>query len=242
MCAVIESCRTVMNVTQTIQFLRDNALTYCGRPGKLETVHESAKSVEARNVPGIFLEAGVAMGGSAIVIAKTKPRTRRLDLYDVFEMLPPPAENDDAKSHEVYRNFIAGKVSGAVDRNYVSHSTDLLSFTRENMRRAGVDPEAENIRFVKGLYEQTLQVDEPVAFAHIDCDWYDSVKLCIERIAGHMSIGGMMLFDDYNSFQGCRKAVDEWLSQDARFQIVHSDWTVAVQRVASRNRAVESST
>ncbi|HXZ50320.1 MAG TPA: TylF/MycF/NovP-related O-methyltransferase, partial [Usitatibacter sp.] len=90
-----------MNVSETIQFLRANALTYCGRPGKLETVHEAARSVEGANVPGIFLEAGVAMGGSAIVIAKTKAPERELRLYDVFEMLPPPSANDDAKSHEV---------------------------------------------------------------------------------------------------------------------------------------------
>jgi hypothetical protein len=222
-----------MNVAETIQFLRTNALTYCGRPGKLEVVHETAKSVESRAVPGLFLEAGVAMGGSAIVIAKTKARARRLNLYDVFEMLPPPSENDDLKSHEVYRDFVAGNVSGAVNVNYVSHAADLLSFTRENMRRAGVDPEVENIRFVKGLYEDTLKVDEPVAFAHIDCDWYDSVKLCIERIADRVSVGGILLFDDYNSFQGCRKAVDEWLPKDPRFKVVHSAWTVAVQRVPS---------
>ncbi len=221
-----------MNVAETILFLRSSALTYCARPGKLEVVHEAAKRVEAGNVPGIFLEAGVAMGGSAIVIAKTKSPGRELRLYDVFEMLPPPGANDDARSHEVYRNFLAGSVSGPVDRTYVEHATDLLAFTRENMRRTGVDPDAENIRFVKGLYEETLKVDEPVAFAHIDCDWYDSVKLCIDRLADRMSVGGIMLFDDYNSFQGCRKAVDEWLPRDPRFRVVHSDWTVAVQRVA----------
>ena len=110
-------------------------------------------------------EAGVAMGGSAIVIAKTKARERELRLFDVFEMLPPPAANDDPKSHEVYRNFVEGNVSAPVDRNFVAHATDLLAFTRENMRRTGVDPEALNVRFVKGLYEDTLHVDGPVAFA-----------------------------------------------------------------------------
>jgi hypothetical protein len=94
-----------------------------------------------------------------------------------------------------------------------------------------VDPEVENIRFGKGLYEDTLHVTEPIAFAHIDCDWYDSVKLCIDRLSGHMSPNGIMLFDDYNSFQGCRRAVDEWLAADKRFRIVHADWTVAIQRV-----------
>jgi hypothetical protein len=220
-----------MNVPETIEFLRKNALTYCGRPGKLEVVHEAVKRVEDAGVPGIMLEAGVAMGGSAIVIAKTKAPARELRLFDVFEMLPPPAANDDAKSHEVYNNFVAGKVSGAVDRNYVSHATDLLAFTRQNMKLTGVDPDALNVRFVKGLYEDTLKVEEPVAFAHIDCDWYDSVKLCIERLADRMSVGGIMLFDDYNSFQGCRKAVDEWLATEARFKVAHAGWTVAIQRV-----------
>ena len=220
-----------MNVPESIQFLRNNALTYCGRPGKLEVVHEAVKHIEDARIPGIFVEAGVAMGGSAIIIAKTKARERELRLYDVFEMLPPPSVNDDEKSHAVYKDFLAGKASGSVDRNYVAHAKDLLAFTRENMGRMGVDPEAENIRFVKGLYEDTLRVEEPVAFAHIDCDWYDSVKLCIERLADRMSPGAVMLFDDYNSFQGCRKAVDEWLPTDPRFRIVHSDWTVAVQRV-----------
>src|SRR5690349_15561781 len=156
-----------MNVPETIEFLRKNALTYCGRPGKLEVVHEAVKRVEAAKVPGIMLEAGVAMGGSAIVIAKTKAPQRELRLFDVFEMLPPPAANDDEKSHEVYKNFLAGNVSSTVDRNYVSHATDLLSFTRENMKRTGVDPDALNVKFVKGLYEDTLRVEEPVAFAHI---------------------------------------------------------------------------
>ena len=221
-----------VDVPQSIQFLRENALTYCGRPGKLEVVHEAARRVESARVPGIFLEAGVAMGGSAIIIAKTKAPGRELRLYDVFEMLPAPSANDDPKSHAVYEAFIAGRASGAVDRNYVDHVTDLLGFTRENMAKMGVRPDAENIHFVKGLYADTLRVDEPVAFAHIDCDWYDSVKLCIERIAPWMSPGGIILFDDYNSFQGCRKAVDEWLPGDRRFRVVHSGWTVAVQRVA----------
>ena len=220
-----------MNVAETIEFLRANALTYCARPGKLEIVHECARRVEEAGVPGLFLEAGVAMGGSAIVIAKTKAAARELRLYDVFEMLPPPSDNDDAKSHAVFRDFASGSVTGAVDRNYVAHAGDLVAFTRENMRRTGVDPDAANIRFVKGLYQETLAIDGPVAFAHIDCDWYDSVKLCIDRIAPRMSEHGIMLFDDYNSFEGCRKAVDEWLPRDSRFRVVHSGWTVAVERL-----------
>jgi O-methyltransferase len=220
-----------MNVAETIRFLRENELTFCRAPGKLEVLHEAVRVVEAARIPGIIYEAGVAMGGSAIIIAKTKARERELRLYDVFGMLPPPAENDEPRAHAVYRQLRSGEAGGELARNYLDHVGDLLTFARENMRRAGVDPEAENIRFVKGLYQDTLVIDEPVAFAHIDCDWYDSVKLCIDRTAGRVSLGGVMLFDDYNSFQGCRKAVDEWLPRDARFRVIHSEGTLAVERV-----------
>jgi predicted O-methyltransferase YrrM len=219
-----------MDVATTIQHLRANGLTYCGRAGKLETLHRLVAHVEASGVPGIFVEAGVAMGGSACVIAKTKRPDRELRLFDVFEMLPPPSIADGEKAAQVYRYFRAGQVQGATDVNYVKHSPDMLSFVRANMQTVGIDPEACGIRFEKGLYQDTLHVDQPVAFAHIDCDWYDSVMVCIERISDRMSPQGVMLFDDYHSFDGCRRAVDAWLAADPRFKVIHADWTLAVQR------------
>ncbi|CAM5645253.1 hypothetical protein SFUMM280S_06107 [Streptomyces fumanus] len=72
-------------------------------------------------------------------------------------------------------------------------------------------------------------VEEPVAFAHIDCDWYDSVRLCIERIADRVSVGGIILFDDYVVYSGCRKAVHQWLGRDERYRVIHADRTLAAQ-------------
>jgi predicted O-methyltransferase YrrM len=221
-----------MDALETIRYLRGKGLTYCGRPGKLEILHHLVSNVEKRSVPGIFVEAGVAMGGSACVIAKTKSKDRRLQLYDVFEMLPPPSERDGKISRQVYEYFLSGKAGNLVDANYIAHATDLLSFTKQNMRAVGIDPDIENIVFVKGLYEDSMKIEESVAFAHIDCDWYDSVVTCINRMADRMSPAGIMLFDDYHSFEGCRRAVDEWLNSDNRFRIIHADWTIAVEKIA----------
>ncbi|CAM5515015.1 TylF/MycF/NovP-related O-methyltransferase [Streptomyces fumanus] len=221
-----------MNITETIEFLRSNSLTFSGRPGKLEVVHDMAARVESAGVPGIFLEAGVAMGGSAIVIAQTKAADRPLRLYDVFAMMPAPGDQDDAKSHADHQALLNQVIEREQDRIYHQHVDDLLAFTRENMRRAGVDPEKSRITFVKGLYEDTLVVEEPVAFAHIDCDWYDSVRLCIERIADRVSVGGIILFDDYVVYSGCRKAVHQWLGRDERYRVIHADRTLAAQRTS----------
>jgi hypothetical protein len=219
-----------MDVGAIIAHLRSRGLTYCARPGKLETLHRLISVVEARQVPGLFIEAGVAMGGSACVIAKAKHSNRELMLFDIFELLPPPSERDGPDAMRVYEQFKQGQAQGQVNFNYLSHAGDLLSFARENMRAVGVNVDAEKVHFIKGLYETTLHIDQPVAFAHIDCDWYESVTLCIERISDRVSPGGIILFDDYQSFRGCRRAVDAWLSSDKRFRVIHNDWTLAVER------------
>lgn len=220
-----------MDVPQTITHLRTKGLTFCGRSGKLETLYKLTATLERESVPGLFLEAGVAMGGSASVIAKVKAPDRELRLYDLFALLPPPSARDGAGARQAYERFLAGKITSLTDAAYLAHAKDLLDFARQTMRETGIDLETSNIHFVKGLFQDTLKLDGPVAFAHIDCDWYDSVVLCIERIADLVSPRGIMLFDDYNSFPGCREAVDAWLARDPRFRIIHLDWTLAAQRV-----------
>ena len=78
--------------------------------------------------------------------------------------------------------------------------------------RYGFDPDQYNVRFIEGLFENTLQIDEPVAFAHIDGDWYDSVFCCLTRIEPRLARGGVLVIDDYDSWSGCRRAVDEYFA------------------------------
>ena len=73
-------------------------------------------------------------------------------------------------------------------------------------------PREANITFIKGLFEDTLICKQPVALAHIDCDWYDSVMVCLERIVPMMVKGGILVIDDYNHWSGCRKAVDTYFA------------------------------
>jgi Macrocin-O-methyltransferase (TylF) len=63
---------------------------------------------------------------------------------------------------------------------------------------------------VKGLFQNTLNVSGPVAMAHLDGDWYESVMVCLERITPHLVSGGILVIDDYFDWSGCRKAVDEY--------------------------------
>lgn len=72
-----------------------------------------------------------------------------------------------------------------------------------------------NIELIKGLFEDTMHLEENIAFAHIDCDWYDSVYVCLDRIVPKLVMGGAIVVDDYYAWSGCKKAVDDYF-QDKR--------------------------
>ena len=73
--------------------------------------------------------------------------------------------------------------------------------------------ESNNVKLVQGLFQDTIVGDEPVALAHIDGDWYDSVRTCLDRIGPRLVSGGVMAIDDYHYWTGCQMAVDDFLAE-----------------------------
>ena len=78
-----------------------------------------------------------------------------------------------------------------------------------------------NVELVKGLFEDTIDLDAPVALAHLDGDWYESTMTCLERIAPLLVPGGRIVFDDYYYWSGCRRAVDEYFADRDGFTLEH---------------------
>ena len=64
-------------------------------------------------------------------------------------------------------------------------------------------------------------LNEKISFVHIDVDIYQSVLDCCEYIWPFLSVGGVMLFDDYGFSMtiGARQAVDEFFSDKLAFPI-----------------------
>jgi asparagine synthase (glutamine-hydrolysing) len=192
-----------------IRRVRDRKLTYL-KEDALWDLALAAREAETRDLPGIFLEAGCALGGSALVIAHGKRPERPFFVYDVFGTIPPPSEGDLQDSWERYRLIASGQAVGIGGDPYYGYESDLYSKVVASFREFGLDPEAREIRFVRGLYEETLRIDSDVALAHVDCDWYDSVMTCLQRIVPRLVVGGRLVIDDYDAWAGCRKAVDEY--------------------------------
>src|SRR5690606_26952959 len=78
----------------------------------LLNLYQVAREVEEAQVAGLFIEAGCALGGSAIALGKAKKNTRKFRLYDAFGMIPPPSDKDDADVHARYEEIKSGKSKG----------------------------------------------------------------------------------------------------------------------------------
>lgn len=191
--------------------VKESGLTYLSLAALCD-LHDVVKRVQRRSVAGRLIEAGCALGGSAIVMAAAKEAGRPLFVHDVFGTIPPPAAEDGPDVAERYIEIASGNAIGIGGDLYYGYRADLLDTVRTSFVAFGLPPECENVHFVPGMFEDTLHPNGPVAVAHIDGDWYASVRVCLERIAPHVPPGGVMVIDDYDAWSGCRRAVDEWLA------------------------------
>ena len=222
-----------LEVKRLIDEIRAAHLTYCGPP-KLENLSEAVMRVCREGVKGDFIEAGVALGGSAILLGKLKPSHAILRLYDVFSMIPPPGTNDGEDAHQRYHEIRSGNSSGLGGNTYYGYMDQLLEQVAANLATFGLDCEADHIELVPGLFDDTLHPQGAVACAHVDCDWYDPVRICIDRILPKLSCGGVLVFDDYSSYSGCRRAVDELLAQRNDLEVLFHRRSIGLRRVLIR--------
>lgn len=215
-----------------VRAVQDEGLTYLDDDALCD-LYEAVQALEARGAPGIVIEAGCALGGSAIVLCAAKTSTRPLYVYDVFGMIPPPGNEDGADVHARYEEIRHGHSKGIAGGAYYGYEEDLLSKVKGSFVRHGCDPKAHTVEFVQGLYQDTLHPDAPVALAHIDSDWYESVMTCLERVAPLLIPGGTLVIDDYHRWSGCLKAVDTYFADRRdQFEFVERSRLHVVRRVA----------
>lgn len=202
--------------------VRRQHLTYLV-PLKLRNIEWALDEVGA--VPGCFIETGVALGGSAILIARHLTAHRSFHGYDVFGMIPPPSDRDPELVHQRYATIASGQSLGIAHEPYYGYRPDLIAEVRRSFAAFNVPVDDSRVCLHEGLFEDTLHPPGAVAFAHIDCDWYEPVMLSLERIYPHLSPGAILISDDYYDYGGARDAVDEFVAR-------HQD----LQRIPGRGR------
>jgi len=73
----------------------------------------------------------------------------------------------------------------------------------------------ERLNFVQGKVEDTLPTTKPesIALLRLDTDWYESTRCELEHLFPRIVDGGVIIIDDYGHWEGCRRAVDEYMAR-----------------------------
>jgi hypothetical protein len=181
---------------------------------RISALCHAVRYVTKNSIPGDVVECGVWRGGSMMAAALTllgeHDITRTLYLFDTFEGMPPPTEID--------RSAGSGKSAALLleeaDASSLIWAHAPLDDVRDNL--ASTDYPADRMRFLKGRVEDTIprEAPEKIAVLRLDTDWYASTRHELIHLYPNLSVGGVLIIDDYGHWKGARKAVDEYINDN----------------------------
>jgi O-methyltransferase len=159
-----------------------------------------------RNVDGTVVECGVWRGGMIAGIASLLGDAKKYFLLDSFEGLPP-AKDIDGQAAVKWQKDVTSPT-------YYDNCKAELLYAEAAMKLAG----ANKAHFIKGWFNETLpQLSSdpnfsPISILRLDSDWYESTFQCLSYLCPLVAEGGLIIIDDYYTWDGCARAVHDYLS------------------------------
>ena len=169
------------------------------------------------HIPGCVVECGVWRGGMIAGVASILGPSRRYYLCDSFEGLPPVKPIDGAAAARWQQD--------TTSPHYHDNCRAGEEYAIQAMALAGIGSPT----LVKGWFDQSLpslRLEQPIALLRLDGDWYDSTMACLQSLYDHVSPGGLIIIDDYYTWDGCSRAVHDFLSRRSSEDRIHNYGTV----------------
>lgn len=157
-----------------------------------------------RQVEGCIVECGVWRGGMIGGIAELLGPDREYLLFDSFQGLPQ-AKAIDGPHALAWQADVSGPI-------YYNNCSAPVECAERAMRMSG----ARRFRIVEGWFADTLPGFIPssaIALLRLDCDWYESTLLALNCLYRNVTDAGLVVIDDYYTWDGCSRAVHDFLSR-----------------------------
>jgi len=184
-------------------------------PERIAALINSVQYLNSNHIKGSIVECGVWKGGSTmaalITLLKLKDKERAVYLYDTYEGMSEPTENDES-----FQGKPASELLETQDK-MISESVWCYSTLEEVKKNIGsTQYPSEKIHFIQGKVEDTIPaiLPEPIALLRLDTDWYESTRHELEHLFPLLAKGGVLIIDDYGHWKGARKAVDEYFEKN----------------------------
>lgn len=199
------------NDWEIINFVKPYTMTSVER---LKSLIDAVSYITGNRIEGDFVECGTWKGGSVMCMQKKLIELNQTDrnfwVFDTFEGMPEPDSVD-----KNFKQTSAQKLLSEEEKEKsLTWAYSNYEETTRNILSSGYP--AENINFIKGLVEDTIPQTpiDKIAILRLDTDWYSSTKFELEQLYPKLVKGGIMIIDDYGHWEGCKKAVDEYFTNN----------------------------
>jgi O-methyltransferase len=188
---------------------------------RISALCHAVRYISRHNIPGDIVECGVWRGGSmmaaALSLQAEQELSRTLYLFDTFTGMPPPSDIDRTALSGEAASSLLEKADGS-SQIWACASIDDV---RANM--AATNYPSGCVKFVEGRVEDTIPSEAPedISVLRLDTDWYESTKHELIHLYPKLSVGGVLIIDDYGYWEGARKAVDEYINQNGLVIFLH---------------------
>ena len=175
---------------------------------RMWALHNACNYISQNKIQGDFVECGVWRGGSAMLAALSflskNDADRMLYMYDTFEGMTEPGQDDVSMQGE----------SAASTWQNVHRCLADYADVEQNILSTGYS--SKKIKMIQGKVEDTIPSNLPnqIALLRLDTDWYDSTYHELVHLYPLLVKGGVIIIDDYGHWQGARKAVDQYFSEN----------------------------
>jgi len=182
-------------------------------------IESMIRYIESANIEGAFVEAGTYTGGASAYALlslqrlRSKKGVRTYWGFDSFEGMPAPSQNDGDHGSLWVTGKSLNKISASELGSLVGHDANKADFAQCLNYLQGTGYPKEHINLVKGWFQYTLKATKAkigaIAFLRLDGDFYESTKVVFAELYEQVVGGGVIVIDDFGSFQGCRRATEE---------------------------------
>ena len=184
------------------------------------------------NIEGGIVECGCGNGNYEVAwVRRLKERSalRHIYMFDTFAGLTEPSGKDFSvpestqytMSADQVKNEWLQKKKSDTENTWCNWSVEYV----KNVLAPFQYPE-EYLHYVVGDVRKLLlnneNIPDKIAILRLDTDWYDSSKIELIKLFPKVVPGGVVIFDDYNHWNGQRQATDEYFKEIGEFYtLVH---------------------
>lgn len=183
------------------------------------TVYSALKYIVENEKRGDLVECGVFDGNKILLMAEYLSQQGKYDydfyLYDTFSGMTNPSQHDRALSLEPPYYYTKERVQERFSKDQKEQYNNWCYCSEADVREnvLATSYPTNRFNFIKGDVRQTLLRASPqhIALLRLDTDFFDSTLIELETLYHRVIPGGVIILDDYGTWAGQKKAVDQFV-------------------------------